>query len=188
MLQDQKTVEAQYATADRLNRRISIHEKYSVNRQGFGPWIASHYDFHPGQRILELGCGTGDMWRGQLDSLPQGCTLLLTDASEGMLQAAKENLGTRENVSAARAGARTTLVEYGGKLGGMWTLGLLSPFFDNHHHDGLNRELREALQARGCWGGLFPGRTTALRCKTAGVCWSDSFRRWNGWITRTRWR
>ena len=98
MLQDQKTVEAQYTTADRLNRRISIHEKYSVNRQGFGPWIASHYDFHPGQRILELGCGTGDMWRGQLDSLPQGCTLLLTDASEGMLQAAKENLGTRENV------------------------------------------------------------------------------------------
>ena len=58
-------------------------------------------------------------------------------------------------VSAARAGARTTLVEYGGKLGGMWTLGLLSPFFDNHHHDGLNRELREALQARGCWGGLW---------------------------------
>ena len=58
-------------------------------------------------------------------------------------------------VSAARAGARTTLVEYGGKLGGMWTLGLLSPFFDNRHHDGLNRELREALQARGCWGGLW---------------------------------
>ena len=58
-------------------------------------------------------------------------------------------------ISAARAGARTTLVEYGGKLGGMWTLGLLSPFFDNHHHDGLNRELREALQARGCWGGLW---------------------------------
>ena len=58
-------------------------------------------------------------------------------------------------VSAARSGARTTLVEYGGKLGGMWTLGLLSPFFDNRHHDGLNRELREALQSRGCWGGLW---------------------------------
>ena len=63
--------------------------------------------------------------------------------------------GSGAAISAARAGARTTLVEYGGKLGGMWTLGLLSPFFDNHHHDGLNRELREALQARGCWGGLW---------------------------------
>ena len=27
---------------------------------------------------------------------------------------------------AARKGAKVTLVEYGGKLGGMWTLGLLS--------------------------------------------------------------
>ena len=34
-------------------------------------------------------------------------------------------------ITAARKGAKVTLVEYGGKLGGMWTLGLLSPFFDN---------------------------------------------------------
>lgn len=57
-------------------------------------------------------------------------------------------------VSAARAGAKVTLVEQGGKLGGMWTLGLLSPFFDNHDKEGLNRELREALTACGSWGGL----------------------------------
>ena len=41
-------------------------------------------------------------------------------------------------VTAARRGRKVTLVEYGCKLGGMWTLGLLSPFFDNRHHDGLN--------------------------------------------------
>ncbi len=58
-------------------------------------------------------------------------------------------------VAAARGGARVTLVERGGMAGGMWTLGLLSPFFDNAHHDGLNRELREALQERGAWGGLW---------------------------------
>ena len=58
-------------------------------------------------------------------------------------------------VTAARAGARVTLIENGGKPGGMWTLGLLSPFFDNKNHDGLNRELREALQARNAWGGLW---------------------------------
>ena len=52
-------------------------------------------------------------------------------------------------VSAARAGAKVTLVEQGGLLGGMWTLGLLSPFFDNQNKDGLNRELREALLFRG---------------------------------------
>ncbi|MGI5925402.1 MAG: FAD-dependent oxidoreductase [Lentisphaeria bacterium] len=58
-------------------------------------------------------------------------------------------------IGAARAGAKVTLVEYGGKLGGMWTLGILSPFFDNRHHPGLNAELRAHLQERNAWGGLW---------------------------------
>ena len=58
-------------------------------------------------------------------------------------------------VAAARAGAKVTLIEQGGMLGGMWTLGLLSPFFDNLHQDGLNRELRERLLQRNSWGGLW---------------------------------
>ena len=58
-------------------------------------------------------------------------------------------------LTAARMGARVTLVEYGGKLGGMWTLGLLSPFFDNWNKPGLNQELREKLAERHAWGGLW---------------------------------
>ncbi len=58
-------------------------------------------------------------------------------------------------LTAARKGARVTLVEYGGKLGGMWTLGLLSPFFDNHNKPGINQELREKLTERHAWGGLW---------------------------------
>lgn len=58
-------------------------------------------------------------------------------------------------VAAARQGARVTLIERGGMAGGMWTLGLLSPFFDNKFHDGLNRELRDKLSACGGWGGLW---------------------------------
>lgn len=63
--------------------------------------------------------------------------------------------GIGASISAARAGAKVTLVEYGGKLGGMWTLGILSPFFDNRHHPGLNEELRTHLQERNAWGGLW---------------------------------
>ena len=58
-------------------------------------------------------------------------------------------------ITAARKGAKVTLVEYGGKLGGMWTLGLLSPFFDTLSKDGLNREIREKLMERKAWGGLW---------------------------------
>ena len=58
-------VEKQYKNADNLNIRISIHQKYSVNQQPFGEWIMEHYEIRPGFRILELGCGTADMWKGK---------------------------------------------------------------------------------------------------------------------------
>lgn len=86
---DKGAVRGQYATAERLSTRISIHEKYSRNKQPFGEWIVSHYDLQPGERVLELGCGTGSMWQGM--EMPAGCHVTLTDYSEGMLEAAKEN-------------------------------------------------------------------------------------------------
>ncbi|MBR5109051.1 MAG: hypothetical protein IK099_02555 [Clostridia bacterium] len=46
-------VKTQYATADRLNTRISIHSKYSTNKQGFGSWIFSHYQIEAGMRVLD---------------------------------------------------------------------------------------------------------------------------------------
>ena len=58
-------------------------------------------------------------------------------------------------VTAARAGAKVVLVEEGGKLGGMWTLGLVSPFFDSVRKEGLNAEIRAKLAERGAWGGLW---------------------------------
>lgn len=83
-------IERQYQTADNLNTRISIHEKYSVNKQPFGEWILEQYEISHGYRILELGCGTGDMWKGQAHLLT-GVHLILTDFSTGMLEAARAN-------------------------------------------------------------------------------------------------
>ena len=89
-----ETVREQYQTTEKLSRRISIHEKYSTNKQGFGPWIAAHYDFPAGARVLELGCGTGSAWKGQ-EALIRRCSeLRLTDLSPAMVAAARETLGT----------------------------------------------------------------------------------------------
>lgn len=88
-----RNTQTQYATSRNLEKRISIHEKYSTNKQPFGQWIMAHYSFAPGFRILELGCGTGDMWKGRLDLLPPGSHLILSDFSPGMLETAKSNLG-----------------------------------------------------------------------------------------------
>ena len=85
-------IEKQYQTAKNLNTRISIHDKYSTNHQPFGDWIMSHYEIKPGCRILELGCGTGDMWKGKLSLLDGDSHLTLTDFSTGMLETAKKNI------------------------------------------------------------------------------------------------
>ena len=59
---------------------------------GFDNWIFSNYKITQGMKVLELGCGTGDMWMGQDAMIGRCSKLILTDLSEGMLAAAKDNL------------------------------------------------------------------------------------------------
>ena len=88
----------QYGTSDKLNTRISIHSKYSTNKQGFGNWITGHYRFPEGASVLELGCGTGDMWKGRSSLIRRCSRLVLSDFSGGMLDKAKENLGSERGI------------------------------------------------------------------------------------------
>ena len=97
-INNQKNVKEQYANAGNLNTRISIHQKYSTNKMGFGNWIFSNYKITKGMKVLELGCGTGDMWKGHEDLMKACSKLVLSDFSEGMLENAKANLGDNSNV------------------------------------------------------------------------------------------
>ena len=91
-------VKQQYATANNLYTRISIHDKYSTNKMGFGNWIVSNYKIDKGMKVLELGCGTGDMWKNR-ESLISHCSkLILSDFSEGMITTTKENVGNYDNI------------------------------------------------------------------------------------------
>ena len=89
---DSATVRKQYSTSDNLATRISIHSRYSTNKQGFGNWIASHYQIREGMSVLELGCGTGEMWAGKDGIIRQCSRFILSDFSEGMLARAKDTL------------------------------------------------------------------------------------------------
>lgn len=92
-------VQKQYATTGNLRTRISIHSKYSTNPQGFGNWIFSQYHIAPGSRVLELGCGTGEMWRGRDDLIASLKELVLSDFSPAMVAESEKNVGHHANLA-----------------------------------------------------------------------------------------
>ena len=93
-----EAVKAQYATSKGLNTRLSFHDKYSTNKQGYGNWIVSNYVIQKGMKALEVGCGTGSIWLGQNEILSKFAKLVLTDLSEGMIKTAQKNLGEIDNI------------------------------------------------------------------------------------------
>ena len=95
---DAEAVKAQYSSSNKLNTRITFHDMYSTNRYGYSNWVLSNYEIPEGAQVLELGCGTAGMWTGHDDLIDVCGSLILTDLSEGMLSAARENIGERENV------------------------------------------------------------------------------------------
>lgn len=64
-------------------------------------------------------------------------------------------------VAAARAGARTFLIETHGQLGGVWTSGLLSWIIDHENKSGILTELLARLQARGGRAARKDGKPTS---------------------------
>lgn len=65
--------------------------------------------------------------------------------------------GVTAAIAAARAGARTQLIEVNGCLGGIWTAGLLGCLLDQANKPGIMREIVAGLEKRNAWryGRLF---------------------------------
>lgn len=94
-----KLKSAQYATQNNLSARISIHEKFSTSSIDYTQWIFDRMleDFPAKANIVEFGCGNGLIWTSNLDRIPDGWTITLTDLSGGMLHDARQNLGDHAN-------------------------------------------------------------------------------------------
>ena len=92
-LTDKNYLDDQYRDATNLNARIRLHERFSVNKYGFHPWIFDHFEGLPAEaRILEVGCGPGRLWRANQDRIPPGWQITLGDLSTGMLAEARADL------------------------------------------------------------------------------------------------
>ena len=83
----------QYINAGNISARINLHNRFSVNKQGWFPWIYEQLCVRNGMKVLEIGCGDGTLWKENKDKLPENIEITLSDTSEGMLRDARRNVG-----------------------------------------------------------------------------------------------
>ncbi|WP_229105294.1 MerR family transcriptional regulator [Longibaculum muris] len=81
----------QYKNSTNINIRIKLHEKYSINPIHWFEWMFSQYHLDNGMKVLEIGCGNGELWQRNQKNIPN-IQLTLTDISQGMLDDAKNRL------------------------------------------------------------------------------------------------
>ena len=94
---DPQYVTSQYQNASNLNVRIRLHQRCSTNKYGWPRWVFDQFSLPPQGRLLELGCGTGDLWLENSDRIPVGWEMVLSDFSSGMLRRAQGSLGGNRN-------------------------------------------------------------------------------------------
>jgi ubiquinone/menaquinone biosynthesis C-methylase UbiE len=82
----------QYKDGSNLSARIRLHQRFSTNRYGQMRWILDRIQIPENARVLELGCGTGLLWRGSSVKVPRGWSLILSDMSDGMLRETRTSL------------------------------------------------------------------------------------------------
>lgn len=99
---DETNIIEQYKNAKNLNDRISLHEKYSTNKQCWFNWLFNQIDFSKVNRLLELGCGNGKLWQENKIDL-RNREIFLSDISEGMVEEVRNKLGTDFNCIVADA-------------------------------------------------------------------------------------
>lgn len=90
----------QYKNASNLDVRIRLHKDYSMNPVRWFPWIFQELSIKPGQRILEIGCGTGELWMESLNKIPKDAEIILSDKSQGMIEDARNRLIKRKEETA----------------------------------------------------------------------------------------
>lgn len=81
----------QYVDPSRLLARLGIY-RFAVDAVDLHPWTFEQLDLPARARVLEVGCGIGQLWTGRARRVPEGWTLVLSDFSPGMLRGARERL------------------------------------------------------------------------------------------------
>jgi SAM-dependent methyltransferase len=82
----------QYKDSSNLDARANIHRLYSTSPLDWHVWAFEQLDLQPGMTVLECGCGPGWLWRNNLERIPAGCQITVSDFSDGMVAEAEAAL------------------------------------------------------------------------------------------------
>ena len=75
-----------YKNTVNLDVRIGLHSRYSQNPTPWFAWLYQQIQIRDAERILELGCGNGELWICSKEDELKGKTIYLTDISAGMVE------------------------------------------------------------------------------------------------------
>ncbi len=81
----ENSLKVQYDNAANIQARIRLHRDYSNNPKGWFPFLYEEAGIRPGMKVLEVGAGSGALWKENLERLPQSVHITLSDKSSGMV-------------------------------------------------------------------------------------------------------
>lgn len=76
----------QYKTSVNLNVRIELHRRFSHNPVPWFEWLASQVSLEQADRLLEVGCGNGQLWQHMDLEVLKKKDIYVTDISSGMVE------------------------------------------------------------------------------------------------------
>ena len=82
----------EYKSSKNLNARIRLHKECSIASEDWFVWVYKQIDLCGVNRLLEVGCGNGQLWKQSNPNI-RNREIYLSDISEGMIDDARKALG-----------------------------------------------------------------------------------------------
>lgn len=103
----------QYRSGNNLDARIQLHRRFSTNPTNYFEWMVDQLELRPGMQVMEIGCGTGEIWHVNQQRLPTDLRVTLLDLSIGMVDTARSSSNGDERFNFATGDAQHLPFENG---------------------------------------------------------------------------
>lgn len=80
-----------YKTPTHYQNRMGTMN-YITRNDSLWQWLAAQYDLSGTKKLLDIGCGDGEVWENLENKLPADTNIFLGDYSEGMLEASGQRI------------------------------------------------------------------------------------------------